>query len=60
MVQFMPSRLIETPVDLLAALNRGESLPAHWYTDPAITAREIEKIFRRSWNYMGPANELAN
>ena len=60
MIQFIPSRLMESPVDLLAALDRGESLPAHWYTDPAITAREIEKIFRRSWNYIGPANELAN
>lgn len=60
MIQLIPSRVIETPDSLLAALDRGESLPAHWYTDPAITAREIEKIFRRSWNYIGPANELAN
>jgi ferredoxin-NADP reductase/phenylpropionate dioxygenase-like ring-hydroxylating dioxygenase large terminal subunit len=60
MIQLIPSRVIETPDSLLAALDRGESLPAHWYTDPAITAREIEKIFRRSWNYIGPAKELAS
>jgi phenylpropionate dioxygenase-like ring-hydroxylating dioxygenase large terminal subunit len=50
----------EDPESLLAALDRGESLPAHWYTDAAITAREIEKIFRKTWNYIGPAKELAN
>ena len=27
---------------------------------PSITAREIEKVFRKSWNYIGPAKELAN
>jgi choline monooxygenase len=42
-----------------AALDRGESLPASWYTDPAVTAREIERIFRKSWSYVGPAAELA-
>jgi choline monooxygenase len=60
MIQIIPSQVIETPASLLAALDRGESLPAHWYTDPAITAREIERIFRKSWNYIGPANELVN
>ena len=60
MIQPIPSQVIETPASLLAALDRGESLPAHWYTDPAITAREIEKVFRKSWNYIGPAKELAN
>lgn len=60
MIQPIPSQVIETPANLLAALDRGESLPAHWYTDPAITAREIEKVFRKSWNYIGPAKELAN
>ena len=53
------TQTIETPDSLLGALDRGESLPAHWYTDPAITAREIEIIFRKSWSYIGPASELA-
>ena len=60
MIQPVLSPVIETPDSLLAALDRGESLPAHWYTDAAITAREIEKIFRKSWNYIGPAKELTN
>jgi phenylpropionate dioxygenase-like ring-hydroxylating dioxygenase large terminal subunit len=50
---------LESPDSLLAALDRGESLPAHWYTDPSITALEIEQIFRKTWNYIGPAKELS-
>ena len=34
MIQPIQSQVIETPDSLLAALDRGESLPAHWYTDP--------------------------
>src|SRR6201996_8966819 len=60
MIQSISQEMPETTDSLLAALERGESLPAHWYTDPAITAREIEKIFRKSWNYIGPAKELMN
>jgi phenylpropionate dioxygenase-like ring-hydroxylating dioxygenase large terminal subunit len=49
---------LESPDRLIAALDRGESLPASWYTDASITTREIEKIFRKSWNYIAPASEL--
>src|SRR5581483_7193916 len=45
---------------LLAALDRGESLPAQWYTDSSITAREMERVFRKRWNYIGPASELSH
>ncbi|MBV9502251.1 MAG: Rieske (2Fe-2S) protein, partial [Acidobacteriaceae bacterium] len=51
---------IEDSDSLLAALDRGESLPAHWYTDDSITAREIEHVFRKSWNYIGPLKELSH
>jgi phenylpropionate dioxygenase-like ring-hydroxylating dioxygenase large terminal subunit len=44
---------------LLAALDRGESLPANWYLEPSIAARETERIFRKSWHYVGPAKALA-
>ena len=44
--------------DLLAGLERGASLPAWWYTDPAVTDREITQIFRKAWNYLGPLAEL--
>lgn len=44
---------------LMAGLERGETLPAHWYTDPSITEQEISRIFRQSWNYLGPLKQLA-
>ena len=50
--------LVDTSPNLLAALDRGESLPARWYTDPGITEREIAKVFRKSWNYVGPLSQL--
>src|SRR5215469_998367 len=52
------SPTLEDPAILIAALDQGMSVPSHWYTDPEITAREIEQIFRKSWNYIGPAREL--
>jgi ferredoxin-NADP reductase/phenylpropionate dioxygenase-like ring-hydroxylating dioxygenase large terminal subunit len=54
------SHATENAPAIFAALDRGESLPASWYTDPHITEREILEIFRKSWNYIGPAKELAN
>jgi ferredoxin-NADP reductase/phenylpropionate dioxygenase-like ring-hydroxylating dioxygenase large terminal subunit len=59
MIQTYGSPVVENADRLLAGLDRGESLPAHWYTDASITACEIEKIFRKTWNYIGPAMELA-
>src|SRR5437879_12651784 len=50
--------MTENPTDLLAALDRGESLSARWYTDPTITERELTHIFRRNWNYVGPLSQL--
>jgi phenylpropionate dioxygenase-like ring-hydroxylating dioxygenase large terminal subunit len=44
--------------ELLKALDRGESLPSHWFTDPAITEREYERIFRKYWQYIGPVQQL--
>jgi phenylpropionate dioxygenase-like ring-hydroxylating dioxygenase large terminal subunit len=54
------SRIVDNPAPLLAALDRGESLPAHWYTDPSITEQEIAQIFRKAWIYIGPLGELRN
>lgn len=45
--------------DGAAALDRGETLPAAWYTDPAYFAREQERIFRRSWQYVGLTEQVA-
>jgi phenylpropionate dioxygenase-like ring-hydroxylating dioxygenase large terminal subunit len=46
--------------ELLAAIKRGESLPVSWYTDPAFTELELHKIFRNTWQYVGPLADLAN
>ncbi|KAA8939042.1 aromatic ring-hydroxylating dioxygenase subunit alpha, partial [Mycobacterium sp.] len=44
----------------MSALERGESLPVSWYTDAAFTQLELQKIFRNTWQYVGPLRELAN
>jgi ferredoxin-NADP reductase/phenylpropionate dioxygenase-like ring-hydroxylating dioxygenase large terminal subunit len=51
---------IEHYQELLSAVERGDSLPASWYTDSAITQLEIDRIFSRTWQYVGPLNELVN
>jgi choline monooxygenase len=40
-------------------LERGSTLPANWYTDPAIYALERERIFGRYWQYVGLAEQVA-
>ena len=44
--------------ELLELLDQGISLPSSWYTDETIAQREIELIFRRSWQYVGSTFEL--
>jgi phenylpropionate dioxygenase-like ring-hydroxylating dioxygenase large terminal subunit len=34
------------------------TVPWSWYSDPAILGREMERIFRRSWQYAGHLGEL--
>ena len=41
------------------ALDAGRSLPARWYADPATLEVEQELIFRRSWQYAGRADQVA-
>jgi ferredoxin-NADP reductase/phenylpropionate dioxygenase-like ring-hydroxylating dioxygenase large terminal subunit len=54
------TELTDTAANLITGLARGESLPAQWYTDAAIAERETHQIFRKTWSYIGPANELTN
>ena len=35
------------------------TLPWSWYTDPAVLVLEHERIFRRSWQYVGRQDEVA-
>jgi phenylpropionate dioxygenase-like ring-hydroxylating dioxygenase large terminal subunit len=44
---------IEQPVE------QGWTLPAHWYSDEAIAALERERIFARTWQYAGRAEQVA-
>ena len=36
----------------------GETLPWSWYADEAVLARERERIFRHSWQYVGHTGEV--
>ena len=46
-------------MDAAAALAEGYTLPASWYSDPEIARLEGERIFRRSWQYAGRADQVA-
>jgi phenylpropionate dioxygenase-like ring-hydroxylating dioxygenase large terminal subunit len=35
------------------------TLPWSWYSDPDVLRRELERIFRTSWQYAGPAEDVA-
>ena len=43
----------------MAAPTTNRTLPWSWYTDPAVLELERERIFRRSWQYVGRADEVA-
>jgi ferredoxin-NADP reductase/phenylpropionate dioxygenase-like ring-hydroxylating dioxygenase large terminal subunit len=51
---------IDDPAALIEGLDRGETLPAHWYTAPEITEQELLNVFAKTWAYVGPLNELKN
>jgi len=54
------SQTIDNPAALIEGLERGQTLPARWYTDPAVTEQELQQVFSKTWAYVGPANELKN
>lgn len=45
--------------NLQAALERGDTLPAEWYTDKELFRLEQRRIFRRSWQYVGLTEQVA-
>ena len=45
-------------VALGTMLEQGGTLPAHWYSDPAIHALERELVFARTWQFVGPTEWL--
>lgn len=40
-------------------LSRGSTLPTEWYTDPAHLRREYDAIMRREWQFICPAESVA-
>jgi phenylpropionate dioxygenase-like ring-hydroxylating dioxygenase large terminal subunit len=50
---------VAVDAQLLADLDRGLTLPASWYSDPEILRQEQEQIFRRTWQYAGVAEQVA-
>ena len=59
-----PSVKPPNPRDMVAALDRptelAENLPRAAYTDPDFFRLEIERVFGRSWTYVGAAGEMPN
>jgi phenylpropionate dioxygenase-like ring-hydroxylating dioxygenase large terminal subunit len=45
---------------IASALERGETLPARWYVEPEVFAAEKERIFHRTWQYVGHVGQVAN
>src|SRR5918995_1690293 len=42
----------------MATLADGRTLPFDWYSDPAVLRLERERIFRRTWQYAGRADQV--
>lgn len=47
-----------TPFDPALPLERAHTLPASWYTDPAVHAAERTRIFGRSWQFVGRSEQV--
>lgn len=45
---------------LLADIEAGWSLPSSWYTSQEITDLEIERLFRKTWQYFCRTEQVAN
>ncbi len=45
--------------ELARSLESGYTLPAEWYTRPAMLDLEHERVFRRSWQYAGLTEQAA-
>src|SRR5215831_2188489 len=51
--------LTATRSHLHASLEAGYTLPSAWYTDLKVFKREQKRIFRRTWQYVGLAEQIA-
>jgi choline monooxygenase len=48
-----------SPFDPSLPLERAHTLPASWYTDPAVHAAERTAVFGRSWQVVGRSEQVA-
>src|SRR5271170_5342590 len=55
----MSSNLYADPT-LANALERGDTLPARWYVDADVFQAEKERIFHRTWQYVGHTRQVAS
>ena len=55
----LPTMTIDSSSELRAQLETGLTLPAAWYSDPAVLRLEQERIFKRAWQYAGTAADVA-
>jgi choline monooxygenase len=50
---------VAVDTSLRQQLEQGLTLPASWYSDPEIAGFERERIFERTWQYVGVAQAVA-
>ena len=43
----------------MATIADGRTIPFDWYSDPAVLRLERERIFRRTWQYAGRVDQVA-
>ncbi|MBS1912034.1 MAG: aromatic ring-hydroxylating dioxygenase subunit alpha [Bacteroidetes bacterium] len=49
---------MQTPYRFEPDLANASTIPAAWYTDPAMLIRERERIFRRTWQFAASLEDL--
>ncbi len=45
---------------LASALERGDTLPARWYVDAGVFEAEQQRIFHRTWQYVGHTGQVSS
>ncbi len=53
-------RDVEGYLELGRMLDRGYTLPDHWYTRPDVFELELRRIFLRSWQFVGLTHRVPN
>jgi len=54
------SAIISGLPEIEHALDDGWTLPAEWYSDPAVLERELEGIFTKAWQYVGWTDQVSD